>query len=90
MSDDGKAGLRERLARLYLDREYDEGDSYVELIGAHPDVQKACYEFADAMLVEMAVWLRDEAERSLLLGAPVSARRMRELAATLDPKETDR
>ena len=56
--------LRERLARLYLYREYD-GDEDTALCSAHPGVQEACYEHADAALPLVAAWLRAEAQLAI-------------------------
>ncbi len=65
--------LRERLARLYLDREYD-GDEGTVLSSAHPNVQAACYESADAATAVVADYLRDEAREIRALAGSVAGK----------------
>jgi len=74
MSDDGKAGLRERLTLIA----HVMPTWTAEVVIAVP-VNRA--------VDEVAAWLRDEAGSAL---TSLGEAAIRDLANTLDPKETDR
>jgi hypothetical protein len=80
MSDDGKAGLRERLA----------AEIFVALSDSDQDLDLVA---AEAAVRVFAAWLRDEADRLLAEDTEPAPRvhgawALRDLADTLDPKET--